>query len=252
LLKELNLDEARRDLLARFLFHLRLRLGKAEKYKDAVAYADRLEERGQLVGLTSEVIAIQTQLKVLITVSQAMADDRRLSTDDQQALAKYLENVRDQWSNLTLPLIRKRTGEVASAGLKQVFVPLSLRDRRAEEQARRKMERQARGKVTADRMEADAVRPIGLGELLERYPRFILTGPPGCGKSTLLARLALVFAEDRIGPDMGWRGPRLLPVLLRLRNFGGFLEQRSEFSDPSPGRWLPIWNSTFALGSALR
>ena len=45
LLKELNLEQAHRDLLARFLFRLRSRLGGVEKYKDGIAYADRLEAR---------------------------------------------------------------------------------------------------------------------------------------------------------------------------------------------------------------
>jgi formylglycine-generating enzyme required for sulfatase activity len=252
LLKTLKMGESQRDLLARFLFRLRGRLGAAEEFKEGVAYADRLEARGGLAGLTKHVIDIHAQLAVLATVSQAMTKDRRLSTDDEQALAGYLENVREQWSRLTLPLIRKRTVEVTSAGLKQVFVPLGLHDQRAEQQARQKMERQAHNKAAPERMEAEEARPIGLGDLLARYPRFILTGPPGCGKSTLLARLALAFAEDRAGQDLGWKGARLLPVLLRLRNFGSFLEQRkADFADPSPGALLAYLEQYFRTGQRI-
>ena len=101
-------------------------------------------------------------------------------------------------------------------------------------------------------MQAEDVRPIGLGELAGSLPRFILTGPPGCGKSTLLARLALAFAEDRAGSDLGWGGARLLPVLLRLRNFGGFLEQhRGEFVDPSPGALVAYLEQYFRSGQRV-
>ncbi len=255
LLNALDLDETRRDLLARFLFYLHRRLAGVEKYKDGVALADRLAGRGLLAGLTQQVIALQARADRLVSIEDALIGERRLlpAGEDARALRIYLETMRQSCGDLNLPLIRKRSGEAVQANLKQFFVPLRLRDARAERRSSERRSRKSGRLSMADRQfeqeGGGAERPAGMGDLLNRYTTFILIGPPGCGKSTLLHRVALAFAEGRAGEDLGWAGKPLLPVLARLRNFGAFLSQRAgDFPEPAPGALVAYLDRYFRVG----
>lgn len=151
-----------------------------------------------------------------------------------------------------LPLLRKKSGDITSAKLKQVFVPLNLRDVRAEEESRSRMEKFTRPERII-KEQADEMRAIEIGELLNRYPKFILLGAPGSGKTTLLNRVALAFAEGRAHDDLGWKGKNLFPIFLRLRNFGAFLKQnRDDFSAPSSGALIAYLENLFRDGDRIR
>ena len=223
LLKSLELEEERREMLARFLFHLRWRLAQSEKYKDAIDYASDLDRRGLLTGLSQQLLDLQKQASAQTSLLDTLGTLHHLTGDDKQALQSYLDWARQRWGSLTLPLIRKRTGDTMHADLKQVFVPLFMRDLAAEEHERLK---NRSGKMQEEKIKE--IPPIGLGELVRRYPRFILIGSPGCGKTTLLHRLALAFAEGRAADDLGWDKKPLLPIFTRLRNFGAFLAQNKD------------------------
>lgn len=252
LLAILNLGEDKRILLARFLFELRSQLKYTERFKVGIQYANEMDSLGRLRGLSGDMLIIADRLSVLLGYEEALIQERRLTTDDAQALHDYLVEVRQKWEGLMLPLLRKKTGDITNAKLKQVFVPLNLRDIRAEEEARRKMDRLVRPeKMTNEQMEQ--VQPVEVGELLNRYPKFILLGAPGCGKTTLLSRVALAFAEGRAQADLGWKGKNLFPIFMRLRNFGAFLKlNRDKYSAPSSGALIAYLENLFRDGDRIR
>jgi len=252
LLKMLNLGEDKRDLLARFLFELRNQLKNTEPFKIGIQYANEMDSLGALRGLSSQMVVVAERLATLVGYEEALIVERRLTTDDAQALRDYLTEVRQKWEGLMLPLLRKKTGDITNAKLKQVFVPLNLRDVRAEEESRRKMDRLARPeKIANEQMEQ--AQPVEIGELLNRYPKFILIGAPGCGKTTLLSRVALAFAEGRAQADLGWKGNNLFPIFLRLRNFGAFLKlNRDKYSAPSSGALIAYLENLFRDGDRIR
>ncbi len=248
LLASLGLDESRRDLLARFLYLLRERLGRSEKYHPVISYANDLDRQHQLAGLTQTVLDLQNQAARLVTLLEALTAERRLVTDDPRAFKEYLEWARQKWSSLMLPLIRERAGDIPPASLKQVFVPLQMRDVAAEQKARKEAGQMGQKKRPTEDPK-DQPPPISLGELLNRYPRFLLKGKPGCGKTTLLHRAALAFAEGRATGDLGWQGQPLLPIFTRLRNFGVFLAQhKAKYPGPCPGALVDFLESQYRDG----
>jgi hypothetical protein len=252
LLQLLKINETQRPMLARFVFLLRENLKNVEKYKDGISYANEMDSLGQLRGLSSQMIVVADRLSTLIGYEESLIVERRLTTDDAQALRDYLAEVRGKWEGLMLPLLRKKSGDITNAKLKQVFVPLNLRDIRAEEESRRKMDRLKRPeKLTGEQMEQ--AQSIEIGELLNRYPKFILIGAPGCGKTTLLSRVALAFAEGRAQDDLGWKGRNLFPIFMRLRNFGAFLKlNRDKYSAPSSGALIAYLENQFRDGDRIR
>jgi formylglycine-generating enzyme required for sulfatase activity len=252
LLKLLRMNESHRAMLARFLFLLRENLKGMDKFKDGIQYANEMDSLGLLHGLSDQMVVVANRLTALLGYEEALIAERRLTINDAQALRDYLAEVRQKWEGLMLPLLRKKTGDITTAKLKQVFVPLHLRDVRAEEETRRNMDRLARlEKGRAGEMEQ--AQPVEIGELLNRYPKFILIGSPGSGKTTLLSRVALAFAEGRAQEDLGWKGPKLFPIFLRLRNFGAFLKQnRDEYPAPAPGALIAYLENLFRDGDRIR
>ncbi len=254
LLNLLNLNESQRAMLARFLFILRQHLMDMEKFKDGIQYANDMDGLGELRGLSSQMLIVADRLTALVSYEEALISERRLTTDDAQALRDYLAEARQKWEGLMLPLLRKKSGDITSAKLKQVFVPLHLHDVRAEDEARRKADKFGLARPDGELLkELNKIEEIEIGELLNRYPKFILIGPPGCGKTTLLSRVALAFAEGRAQADLGWKGKNLFPIFLRLRNFGAFLKQnRDEFSAPSSGALITYLENLFRDGDRVR
>lgn len=253
LLELLDMNESHRALLARFLFLLRGHLKDGERYKDVIQYANEMDSLGALRGLSEQMILVADRLAALVGYEEALIAERRLTTSDAQALQDYLAEVRMKWEGLMLPLLRKKSGDVTSAKLKQVFVPLRLRDVRAEEEARRRMDKFSARPERIMKEQAEEIKPVEVGELLGRYARFILIGAPGCGKTTLLSRIALAFAEGRAQSDLGWKGKNLFPIFLRLRNFGAFLKQnREEYSAPSSGALIAYLENHFRDGDRIR
>ncbi len=251
LLNLLNLDDAKRAMLARFLFILRNQLKDVERYKDGIQYANEMDSLGELRGLSNQMLLVADRLATLISYEEALIVERRLTTNDAKALRDYLEEVRQKWEGLMLPLLRKKSGDITGAKLKQVFVPLYLRDVRAEEESRRKMDRLTQTKKVL-KEQAEEIKPVEIGDLLNRYPKFILLGAPGCGKTTLLSRIALAFAEGRAQADLGWQGKNLFPIFLRLRNFGAFLKQnRDEYSAPSSGALIAYLENSYRDGDRI-
>ncbi len=245
LLNSLGLADNQRELLARFLLFLRKRLAVSEKYQGVIEYANFLDHKGQLAGLSQQILDLHRQNAVITSLLDTMIRSRRLTGNDPQVLKDYLAWARQRWGRLMLPLIRKRSGDTVSANLRQVFVPLFMRDLDAEEKARRKaaQHRGARLKEGDEKPPA----PIGITELLNNHSRFILIGSPGCGKTTLLRRVALAFAEGRAENDLGWNGGKqLLPVFTRLRNFGVFLSlHQKEYPAPCPGALVAFFENQY-------
>lgn len=169
---------------------------------------------------------------------------RTLPGDDARLLSHYLAQVRAHHRYLPLPLARRGgPGTRADIELADVFVPLTLRDPQEEKKARGRASIPQPSRSTLSRQERptgegesepEEIKPASFGEVFTRYPCFLLVGPPGSGKTTLLRRAALAFAEAQAGAILSWDGPALLPIFVRLRNFGAFLTaQREQFSHPA-------------------
>ena len=240
LLKELRI-EPERAAFAAFLFKLRQGLLDVEGYAEGIRYADALEERG----LLRERMSLARRA---LAIDEALLADRRLTTDDEQALRGYIAEVRRQLRYMPLPLTRV-SGPDARAGaeLAEVFVPLLLRDEREEAQARQRAEKRARSSRGPElAAERDEIKPATLPEVFNRYPCFLLKGPPGCGKTTLLRRTALAFLEATAPEDLRWAGALLLPVFLRLRHFGIFLaENRARYPSGAHGALTAFMENHF-------
>ncbi|MBV5336650.1 MAG: hypothetical protein J0653_01165, partial [Deltaproteobacteria bacterium] len=113
------------------LFELRNQLKNTERFNVGIQYANEMDSLGALRGLSSQMLVVAERLATLVGYEEALIKERRLTTNDAQALRDYLAEVRQKWEGLMLPLLRKKTGDITNAKLKQVFVPLNLRDVRA-------------------------------------------------------------------------------------------------------------------------
>ncbi len=240
LLGELGLESRHRALLANFLSRLRQRLEKVEDYQAGIFYANDLEKMGLLSQTLRRVDAIARNTARTAAYHEQLMKLHHLAAEDEPAYHEYLRDQIEQLGRLPLPLARQRTGP-AAARLRQVFVPLTMRDQRAEEHARRTSEkmlakptRKVKPGGSAEELKTE---PASLSRILERYRSIILIGPPGSGKTTLLRRAGLAFAEGSAAVDLEWKdAPLLFPVYIRLRNFGAFLkEHKAEHTSPGPG-----------------
>ena len=79
-------------------------------------------------------------------------------------------------------------------------------------------------------------RIVSVNEALAAHRRLVVLGDPGSGKTTLLRYLALLYARafqeqpDGIRAKLGLDEAGLLPILLPLRQVGGFLKNHAEES----------------------
>lgn len=241
LLEALEVQGDRRAPLARFLFYFRQQLLDVDGYARGIEMANDLDARGLLAGITREIAHVSASLARIESIEEALIADRRLTTDDAEALTGYLDTVRKQLRYLPLPLTRSIPTARTDAELKLVFVPLSVRDLRREEKIRNSVDRMQReSQNKRDPLDAgldpQPLRIVELSDILRRYDRFVLLGRPGSGKTTLLRRAALAFSEGRAAEAFGWQGPPLFPIFLRLRNFAAFLDERGrDFPSPGPG-----------------
>lgn len=250
LIQSLGIAENQRDLLARFLFILRrnLAVSRNDYFSKAIAFANDLDQHNQLAGLTQRVISLQDNMARLESLFDTFIKDRRLAVNEAQALKNYLDWARARWGYLMLPLIRKRSGDVIQTDLKQVFVPLLLREPAMGKAGSPEKSKKSRTKNLPDTLEKET-RLLSFGDLLNQHDRFILIGKPGCGKTTLLHRAALAFAEGRAETDLGWKGKNLLPIFTRLRNFGAYLLQHKDrFQAPCPGALIAYLESQLQDG----
>lgn len=236
LLNDLNMEDSQSELLALFMFLLRMQLASLNGYGQGIAYADRLAERGLLNGIAQDVKELATRTDIITDYVEALVTDRRLAKDDSQALRDYVEMVREQLRYLPLPLARISSSNVRTdTELKRVFVHVNVR---ADAKAFHDLERGGKQGLSNKR-EASKGQGIPLerlADVLAQNERFLLLGPPGSGKTTLLRHAALAFAEGLAEEELDWQGTPLLPIFVRLRNFGTFLAgRRDAFPSPAPG-----------------
>lgn len=253
LLTSLQLDESDREWLSVYMTYLRGQLATREFYQPLIAYADKIDQRGLLEELSQELEQVAENTRSIANYDKIIKAQRRLTDQDGEALNKYLKLGRKEWGRLMLPMIRHRADDGRSYRLKEIFVPLLLQDKRAEEQARKKMETILRSPDNKVRENEEKTRPIDLTELIMRYNAFILIGRPGSGKTTLLRRAALAFAEGRAEKDLGWKGKPLFPIYIRLRNFSEFLDSDigKPFCDPAPGAILEYLKNRYQNGEYM-
>jgi hypothetical protein len=234
LLTALSLNETDRAWLARYLAYLRKRIEKVTAFQPVITFANDMARNHRLDGIAADVARMVSDTARMKSLLELLTAERGLTGDDPAALEAYLQDLRASLGTLSLPFVRKGPASTSTAKLTNIFVPLYVRDEKAEEQARKKAEK--RQMRPQDMEKSEDVKPVDFNDLLARYERFVLIGLPGSGKTTLLRRAGLAFAEGRAEQDMGWKGAPLLPIFVRLRTFGIFLaDNRAEFFEPSPG-----------------
>ena len=235
LLRMMRWTTDRRPLLADFLFALRAQLS-ATDWGDLVTYSDRASVQDILRGMSADLARTADASERSAAYLAALLADRGIDPDkpDAQALKEYIDHILEVHSHLSFLFIKPegRRRVRTEAELETVFVPLQVQDPETEQRQRRQ---QAQMRPEEIEREAERMQPIGINEVLARYPVFLLKGLPGCGKTTLLRHVAVSFAQGLAGERLGWSGEPLLPILLPLRNFGRFLaDHRQEYSNPAP------------------
>ncbi len=234
LLAALHMEETDRPWLARYLTYLRKHIEKAATFQPLITFANDMARNHRLDGIATEIARLVSDTSRMKSLLELLTAERGLTGSDPAVLEAYLKDLRTSLGTLSLPFVRKGPASTSTAKLTNVFVPLYVRDEKAEEQARKKAEKRSPRPQDMDKIED--VRPVDFNNLLARYERFVLIGLPGSGKTTLLRRAGLAFAEGRAEQDLGWKGAPLLPIFVRLRNFGSFLAKNSaEFCEPSSG-----------------
>lgn len=253
LLIDLSLNDSDRVWLAIYMAYLRKNLAGREFYRPLIDYANNLDQRGLLENIALGIEKVAENSKNIASYVKIVAEQRHLTDNDEKALEKYLDLGRKDWGGLMLPMIRHRVDDGRSYRLKQIFVPLLLQDKRAEEQAHKNLEKLQRRPEDLIYEEDEKTHPIGFTELMMRYTAFILIGKPGSGKTTLFRRAALAFAEGRAEDELGWKGKALFPIFIRLRNFGEFLnsETGKQFCDPAPGTLLEYLRNRYQIGEYM-
>lgn len=255
LLEILQMSENDQESLAGFLFDLRTKLLFVEGYEKLILYANELDRRNLLERTVNELAGIAITARLMYSYLKALAGRWGLNSSDKDALDEYLKDCLKDWGDLALPLIRRRTDAGKPVRLKEVFVPLYLRDLEAEEKMHRQIgNRQRRGDLPENTIEDEKVIPLDLKGLLTEHEAFILIGPPGSGKTTLLRRAALAFVEGNAKDDLQWNGKPLFPIFLRLRNFSDYLtlpENQARFVDPAPGALIAYLENLYKHGERI-
>lgn len=252
LVKALGINTQDRDLFSMFLYTLRKNLSATPKFEALINYTNEMDKRGILIGIATEITDIAEKNQEISTYLRLLTSNRRLSSDDNQALENYLKDGRKDWGEMILPLIRKRVGTTKFVKMKQVFVPLFLNDKHIENSVVN-----SEADDYGDRLLKDLAReqshPLRLSDLISKHRTSILIGNPGSGKTTLLRRAALAFAEGKAYEDLGWQGKPLFPIFVRLRNFGDFLEKNNErYFEPSPGSLIAYLENLYLYGERVK
>ena len=136
LITALGLEILRRKLLATFLAHLRKQLAGSDSFSPLIDYANDLDQRGSLAGLTFKVDLMARDGQLIKSLMEQWTAHLGLTENDTKALEDYLTLCRERLSHRSLPMVRKNVGRF-SPWLKLIFVPLCVRDEKAEEAARK-------------------------------------------------------------------------------------------------------------------
>jgi formylglycine-generating enzyme required for sulfatase activity len=196
---------------------------------------------GDKVG--GDKITAQTYVAHAERVIVAEREKATVSLDPAQAMPTYLTHVIDRYQHLQLQGIRS-AGELVSIDLEQIYVTLNaVQKRTVPEEEMDKMlgrlgQRVPGDKHLAEEMEMLREREVevvlSVNEALADR-RLAVLGAPGCGKTTFLQYLALTYARDWRGDELGLvrdrlgLAERLMPVFLPLRDFARHL--RAQYPD---------------------
>ena len=101
--------------------------------------------------------------------------------------------------------------------LENVFVPLKIEQKSAEETHQNIIERQQEPINPLEELEIGEILVQMVSKKSTRYKRLAILGAPGSGKSTLLRHITLMYATRR-QRRLNRNVPKLIPVLLRIRD----------------------------------
>lgn len=216
-----------RHLLAKFLYQLRQELRTHTTFGNLIKHMDAEASRVYLRRSTTSLKNIETYLHLLLQNYELSPD-----VEDGRMLEEYINHVAERYRNISFLFVKpsgNRHELTIEAELETIFVPLQVYDStdlpkegHREEPLSSAKPKHGGGLLT-------------IGEVLTKYPVFLLKGPPGSGKTTLLRHLAMTIARGEAGKKLGWQGEALLPILIPLRNFGRFLhDHRPQYTNPLP------------------
>ncbi|MDI1256707.1 MAG: SUMF1/EgtB/PvdO family nonheme iron enzyme [Flavobacterium sp.] len=245
LIQELKISESNLISFKNFLYDFRKKLSNDNEYSDIISFVDDLLELNIISGFANK-LASELDLQKRIEDNFIFeSKDRKLNDADTLALGKYLYHLRKhQLKYSVLPLARSSSQDRSDATLKDIYVPVDIRDSNTN---RRNSD------ITGIDKNFES-NDSKVGTVISKTKNIVLLGPPGIGKTTLLRHLALSFAEGRSNDIPGWKDNiaflaeernndisgwkkniGAVPIFFKLRSFHYYLQEVSNFVEACPG-----------------
>lgn len=223
LINLLSWDNDIKDVVAHFLFSLKLKLIKESQFAPVILYTEAVE---------------QTKLQTISSLYHLSELAKGFYTNNEtEALLNYLMSIRKKVSYSTIPITRTGVG-VADVELKDIFVPLRIKNKSKENtkiissETSSKVNNYVETKLSGYTKEyvfdggeslEKTTNEFDILDVFAEKKNFILLGTPGRGKTTVLRKATLSYIEKmELCLENGIRD-FIFPIFFRVRNFGVFL-----------------------------